>query len=367
MCAAEAMDVEPWPEDEPGAHQGGSGNMKIVDAQAETDPVAHGSTDALPGPGERGCGASQDLAASFAACRQLATRHYENFPVLSRLLPRSNEDDFAAIYAFCRHADDAADEQSDTSVALQDLRAMHEQVDLCCMTDRATGLVGPYFPALADVICRHSLPAQPFHDLLNAFTQDQVKKRYDTWEEVVAYCTRSANPVGRLVLLITGHGERSNIDHLFELSDCTCTALQLTNFWQDVSRDLIERNRIYIPAEAMADADLGEEQLKQMIVDRQADQRFRSMLGKLIGRTRHLFHRGRGLWPHVDRSILPTIQLFTQGGEHILRAIERQGFDVLKSRPSLSRSSRALLVGRAWVSAQWAGLFPQRRGEGQAR
>ncbi|MCC6907395.1 MAG: squalene synthase HpnC [Phycisphaerales bacterium] len=284
--------------------------------------------------------------ASFRACMELALSHYENFSVISRLLPREHERDFAAVYAFCRTADDAADERASKADSLAELAEMHRQVDRCA----AGGVVeGPYFPALAVVMSSHGVPAELFHRLLDAFERDQRQTRYETWEDLLTYCTGSADPVGRIVLLITGHGDRPQIDEMFRLSDCTCTALQLTNFWQDVVRDLLERHRIYIPAEMMREHGVSEAALQRMIERRQADESFRSLERTLAARTQPLFDEGKGLWPHLRPPVRPAIQLFTAGGESILRAIRRQRYDVIMRRPTLSRLGKAALAARAWI------------------
>lgn len=290
--------------------------------------------------------ASSAIADSFRACLDLAQSHYENFSVISRLLPRAHEQDFAAVYAFCRTADDAADERGDRAVSLAELAGMHRQVDRCAAGEPVDG---PYFPALSAVMRRHGVPAELFHCLLAAFERDQRQSRYETWEDLLTYCTGSADPVGRIVLLITGHGNHPEIEEMFHFSDATCTALQLTNFWQDVARDLIERDRIYIPGEIMRQHGVTEPDLRAMVEAKRASQSFREMEAALVSQTRPLFVRGRDLWPKVRRPVRPAIQLFTAGGEAILRAIERQRYDVLVRRPALTRWGKAALAARAWI------------------
>ncbi len=284
--------------------------------------------------------------ASFRACMELALSHYENFPVISRLLPREHERDFAAVYAFCRTADDAADERASKADSLAELGEMHRQVDRCAA---GQSVQGPYFPALATVMSRHGVPADLFHRLLDAFERDQRQSRYETWEDLITYCTGSADPVGRIVLLITGHGDRPEIEEMFRLSDCTCTALQLTNFWQDVVRDLLERDRVYIPAEMMSEHGVSESDLRLMIGRGRADASFCDLERALGARTQPLFDEGKRLWPYLHPSVRPAIQLFTAGGESILRAIQRQRYDVIMRRPTLSRMGKAMLAARAWI------------------
>lgn len=286
------------------------------------------------------------VADSFRACLDLALSHYENFSVISRLLPREHEADFAAVYAFCRTADDAADERGDKAVSLAELAGMHRQVDRCAAD---LPVDGPYFPALAAVMRRHHVPAELLHRLLAAFERDQRQSRYETWEDLLTYCTGSADPVGRIVLLITGHGNHPEIEEMFRFSDATCTALQLTNFWQDVARDLLDRDRIYIPEEMMRRHGLTEADLRSMVEAGRAGEAFLRLEADLVARTRPLFEHGRALWPRVKGSVRPAIQLFTAGGEAILRAIDRQRYDVLVRRPTLTRWGKASLAARAWI------------------
>lgn len=283
---------------------------------------------------------------SFRACLDLALNHYENFSVISRLLPREHEMDFAAVYAFCRTADDAADERGDKDISLTELAEMHRQVDRCAAGQPVDG---PYFPALSVVMQRHAVPAELFHRLLSAFERDQHQSRYETWDDLLTYCTGSADPVGRIVLLITGHGINPEIGEMFRLSDCTCTALQLANFWQDVVRDLLERDRIYLPQQIMREYGVTETAIRQMIEKQRADVGFAALEQDLLARTRPLFNEGKGLWPYLQPRIKPAIQLFTAGGEAILHAIERQRYDVVVRRPAISRWRKASLAARAWI------------------
>lgn len=289
---------------------------------------------------------ASSIADSFRACLDLALSHYENFSVISRLLPREHEADFAAVYAFCRTADDAADERGDPAISLAELAGMHRQVDRCAAGEPVDG---PYFPALAVVMRRHRVPAELFHRLLAAFERDQRQSRYETWEDLLTYCTGSADPVGRIVLLITGHGDHPELQEMFRLSDATCTALQLANFWQDVARDLLERNRIYIPGEVMRQHGVTEPELRKMVETKRTSESLRELEEDLLSRTRPLFVRGRDLWPKVKKEVRPAIQLFTAGGEAILRAIEGQRYDVLVRRPTLTRWGKAALAARAWI------------------
>jgi squalene synthase HpnC len=183
------------------------------------------------------------LEEAQAYTRRLATHHYENFNVVSWLLPRGLHQSFYNVYAYCRWADDLGDEIPDAARALAALDAWEEELRRCY----GGGATHPVFIALAETVCRHDIPQQPFADLLLAFRRDQTVKRHPDWASVLDYCVYSANPVGRLVLYVCGYRDPARQ----ELSDWTCTALQLANFWQDVARDL-DKGRIYIPLNRLA-------------------------------------------------------------------------------------------------------------------
>ncbi|MEE9212367.1 MAG: squalene synthase HpnC, partial [Phycisphaeraceae bacterium] len=185
-----------------------------------------------------------DYAQAADYTRRLARTHYENFTVVSWLLPRRFRDDFRHVYAFCRWADDLGDQTGDRQRSLDLLAWWRREID-ACYDGRPRH---PVFVALNRTIRRHDIPRKPFDDLVDAFVQDQTLTRYDTFEQVLDYCTRSANPVGRLVLYVCGYRDQRRQ----QLSDATCTALQLANFWQDVRRDILERDRVYVPAEVAA-------------------------------------------------------------------------------------------------------------------
>ena len=261
----------------------------------------------------------------------LATHHYENFHVVSLLLPRRLHQDFFNVYSFCRWADDLGDEIDDPKESLRllewwrgELRSMYQ--------GRATH---PVFVALAGTVERHSLPDTPFEDLIRAFIQDQTVTRYATWDDLFAYCRWSANPVGRLVLGLCGYSDEER----HRLSDATCTALQLANFWQDVTVDL-EKNRVYIPQEAMTRhgytmADLEASRMSPA---------FRELMRELVDVARRLFEEGLPLPGMVDRRLGLDIELFSRGGMLVLDKIEAQDYDVLSRRPAISKTERAWLL-----------------------
>jgi squalene synthase HpnC len=280
-----------------------------------------------------------DVAMAEERTRKLAHSHYENFSVVSFLLPKHLRQDFCNVYAFCRTADDLGDEVGDTARSLELLADFRRQLNEC-YAGNATSAI---FVALSNTIKRHQIPMTPFADLIDAFEQDQTVNRYDTFDQLRDYCRRSADPVGRLVLYMSGYRD----DQRQRLSDFTCTALQLTNFWQDVRRDVIERNRIYLPRESMDKFGVSEEQITQF----RFDENYRRLMEFEVKRTFDLFEQGRALLPMLAPHIRRHIALFAQGGMHILRAIQRHGYDTLTHRPKLSRWRKGALAARALFAA----------------
>ena len=269
--------------------------------------------------------------------RWLATHHYENFNVVSWLLPKELHQHFYNVYAYCRWADDLGDEIPDAQRALELLDWWEHELNACFQGNPSH----PVFIALRDTIVSKEIPKQPFADLLRAFRQDQTVKRYATWDSVLNYCVYSANPVGRLVLYLCGYRD----DERQRLSDATCTALQLANFWQDVARDL-EKGRIYIPLDAAAAHGLSEADL----VARRFDDRYVSLMKDLIARTRALFAQSMPLVKMVDTRLSVDLDMFSRGGLAVLDAIESAGYDTLHHRPSIGKGKQARLLGRALVT-----------------
>ncbi len=267
-------------------------------------------------------------------CKQLAESHYENFHVASWFLPKDLRPHFHAIYAYCRVSDDLGDEVGDSAQALALLDFWGRELDACY-----EGRVRhPVFVALAETIKECLIPKEPFADLLTAFRQDQTVTRYETMEDVLGYCRYSANPVGRLVLYVC---TEANEEH-FRLSDATCTALQLANFWQDVREDYA-RGRIYIPTKDMAFYHVGEEYIAEGIVTPE----FRRLMHCEVDYARSLFEEGLPLIGKVHRDLAIDLDLFTCGGLEVLRAIERRGYDVLSARPAISKGRKMALLARA--------------------
>lgn len=270
-------------------------------------------------------------AEAAAYTRWLATHHYENFHVVSLLLPKRLHQDFYNVYAFCRWADDLGDETGNAEESLQLLAWWRERLRALYQGEPPAH---PVFVALAETVERHQLPLQPFDDLIDAFLQDQTVNRYRDWDHVVDYCRRSANPVGRLVLMLCGYRDEER----FRLSDATCTALQLANFWQDVAVDL-EKGRIYIPQHLMALHGCPEQDL----LARRATPAFRRVLRDAVDYAQALFEQGLPLARMVDRRLALDIDLFGRGGMKVLEKIRALDYDVLTSRPAISKTERAML------------------------
>lgn len=267
----------------------------------------------------------------------LATHHYENFNVVSWLLPKNLHQHFYNLYAYCRWADDLGDEIPQRDRALELLDWWERELQ-DCYDGRPSH---PVFVALRETILAKDIPQLPFADLLKAFRQDQIMRRYSTWDSMIGYCVYSANPVGRLVLYLCGYRDEERQ----RLSDATCTALQLANFWQDVSRDL-EKGRIYIPLDLAAAHGVSEED----IVQRRFSDRYAALMKDLIARTRTLFAEGAPLSKMVDRRLSVDLEMFTRGGLAVLNAIESIGYDTLHRRPAISKFTQARLLGRALFS-----------------
>jgi squalene synthase HpnC len=274
------------------------------------------------------------LEEAQAWCKQLAESHYENFHVASWFLPQDLRPHFHSIYAYCRVADDLGDEVGDPEQALALLELWGRELDACY----EGSVRHPVFVALAKTIRDCSIPKEPFADLLTAFRQDQTVTRYQTMEDVLGYCRYSANPVGRLVLYACAEANEEN----FLLSDFTCSALQLANFWQDVRTDYT-KGRIYIPQKDMEFFQVSEE----YIADGIATPEFRRMLQLEVDYAHSLFAQGLPLIGKVNRDLALDLDLFSRGGMEILRAIERCDYDVLSARPAISKSRKLALLARA--------------------
>jgi squalene synthase HpnC len=281
--------------------------------------------DALLADTPAGCSVEE----AYARCEKLAKTHYENFTVGSWFLPRHTRKHFYALYAYCRSVDDLGDEYAgDKSEALDYWEQETEQ----CFRGTPSH---PFMIALQETIRAFDIPKEPFLKLVQANRMDQGVTRYPTFQDLEHYCHHSANPVGHLVLYISGYRDEERQ----RLSDYTCTALQLANFWQDIGRDYA-MGRIYIPLEDMSRFRYSEEDLEKGAVN----DAFRELMAFEVGRARDLFREGLKLVDTLDGRLKLDVALFSLGGIKVLDAIERQSYDVLSRRPALSRATKARLM-----------------------
>jgi squalene synthase HpnC len=303
-------------------------------------------------------------------CSRLAHSHYENFSVVTWFLPKHLHQHFYNVYAYCRISDDLGDEVGDAQQSLALLDAWEAELNATYLSlspqrlkpasfsnsagtpegvtlqsstpaQQMPGPRHPVFIALRETILEFDIPREPFANLLTAFRQDQTVTRYPTFDDLLGYCVNSANPVGHLVLYLCGYRDVERQ----QLSDYTCTALQLANFWQDVWVDYHTKGRIYLPLDSLAKFGVSESDIAQ----RRATPQFLETMRFEVARARDWFHMGLPLAGKVDKHLALDIELFSRGGLEILNAIEQQGYDVLKSRPAISKPRKLWLVARAAV------------------
>ena len=274
------------------------------------------------------------LAEARQYCRKLATNHYENFSVATWFLPKRLRQHFYNVYAYCRISDDLGDEVGDPRASLQLLDAWQQELEACY----AGSPKHPVFVALSETVQAFQIPKHEFSDLLTAFRQDQTVTRYKSFDDLLGYCKNSANPVGHLVLYLCGYKDSERQ----LLSDFTCTALQLANFWQDVSVDYA-KGRIYLPLEDLHRFAVSEDD----IAHQRNTSAFVEMMKFEVERAREWFRQGLPLIQKVSRELAVDIELFSRGGQEILNAIEAQGFAVLGRRPVISKPRKLALVARA--------------------
>jgi squalene synthase HpnC len=289
------------------------------------------------------------LAEAQAWCKTLATTHYENFHVATFFLPAALRPHFHSVYAFCRTSDDLGDEVADTATATRLLAEWRAMLHQCFARPDLSR--HPVFVALQPTIAECSLPIQPFDDLISAFEQDQVYTHHESLATLEHYSRYSANPVGRLVLLVSGY----NSEELMQLSDDICTGLQLANFYQDVVEDRA-RGRRYIPADAMQRFGVSDEQL----IDRRFDSNVRAMMQFLVADARDRLTRGQRITTLVSRDLASTLQLFVNGGNAILDAIAAQDYDTLRARPVVTKVAKLRLLGGALAGKLTSSLLPSR-------
>lgn len=297
--------------------------------------------------------ATGDLAAAQAYCRQVAARHYENFTVATRLVPRRLRQHLANVYAYARWSDDLADEAASPRAAASGLAEWRHGLEACF----AGQPCHPIYVALADTIRRTGLTIEPFSDLLSAFEEDQafdqaqVAVRYATRTALLDYCSRSADPVGRIVLALEGCRD----PQLIAMSDAICTGLQLVNFWQDVCRDR-RAGRVYLPAE-----DLERHGVEERDLDApQAAPRLKALVRDEVAWARSRFDTGAPLVDHAPAALRPAIRLFLAGGRALAAAIEGADYDTLRARPTVTRWTKLRLACNAWWEIQRMSLVGRR-------
>ena len=338
-------------------------------AGQETDPFLAAGWRALP-PEYAIPDRAPSLADAQQYCARLATSHYENFSVVTWFLPKHLHQHFYNVYAYCRVSDDLGDEVGNPQQSLALLDAWESELSATYLSLVEAPPVDvrrdveklrteaefagrnpiaprhPVFIALRETIRQFDIPRAPFADLLTAFRQDQTTLRYPTFDDVLGYCKNSANPVGHLVLYLCGYRDAERQ----QLSDHTCTALQIANFWQDVSRDY-DKGRIYLPLESLAKFGVSEDDIAQ----RRATPQFRQMLRFEVQRARDWFAKGLPLVAIVDKHLAIDIELFSRGGIAVLDAIARQSYDVLTHRPAISKPTKLWLLARALIGKLGSG------------
>lgn len=277
------------------------------------------------------------LEESLRYTRSLTREHYENFSVASLLVPKRLRQDYCNVYAYCRWADDLGDETGDPDLSLDLLRWWREQLAAMERGDP----YHPVFVGLKETAARHDLPRQDFEDLVRAFEQDQSKRDYASYDELLEYCRYSANPVGRLVLRINGYRDPD----LFELSDAICTALQLANHWQDVARDW-RIGRVYVPEDVMRENGSGRDALAADMARGAASPEFREAVRDLTERAHGLFVAGLPLADRLSGRLGVEIEMFAKAGMAVLAKIRSAGFDTISKRPVMTASDRAALLAR---------------------
>jgi len=296
----------------------------------------------LYGPDAKGSG-TLSLEEARTYCQRLTKQHYENFTVGGLVVPREARGDVANVYAYCRWADDLADETGDRGRSLELLEWWQQELGACYEGETRH----PVFMALRETIQRYEIPREPFADLNAAFRQDQAVTRYETFEDLLGYCRNSANPVGRIVLCLAGCHEGERIG----FSDSICTGLQLANFWQDVARDW-DMGRLYLPL-----ADCRKFGVEEGDIEAgSCSDGFRELLAFEVGRAEAFLQLGTPLIAKMPRPWRPSVALFVQGGMEILRAIRRQNYDVLSRRPTVSKWAKFRLIARCWWQVRRGGF-----------
>ncbi len=276
------------------------------------------------------------LEQAYQHCQSIAARHYENFPVASRLLPKKLRRPISVIYAFARNADDFADE-GELSKARRHQKLDDYSAKLSAI-ENAQAVDDPVFIALADVIRRHALPPALFHDLLNAFKMDVDKSRFANIDELLSYCRYSANPVGRLLLLLNGAATPENL----RCSDAICSALQLINFYQDLQQDYHEQGRIYLPLDEMQQFGVSEDHLQQA----RSDAAMQALMTQQFQRARALLQQGAPLGQRLPGRFGLELRMIIHGGARVLDKLRQHHGDVFR-RPRLGKTDMLAIMAKA--------------------
>ena len=275
-------------------------------------------------------------------CTQIAKSHYENFIISNWFTPPEIRQHIENIYAFCRYGDDLGDDAPfPPEKRLLLLEEWESDLKRAADEDWSGQPQHPILLAVQKTAKQHSIPLQPFIDLIHAFKMDQTKNRYQNWDELKEYCIHSADPVGHLFLYVYGHDDQT----MRNLADNTCTALQLANHWQDVERDL-EQDRIYIPLEDMERFGYTIE----MYQNKEVNEQWKALMKHEVDRAQNLFNEGRKLWPEVDPRLAVDLRMFTLGGEAVLRSIRKQKYDTFRKRPRVSKVKQVRLFISTWLS-----------------
>jgi squalene synthase HpnC len=290
---------------------------------------------------------SISLGEAEAYCAKLARTHYENFPLVSWLLPKKLHQHFYNVYAYCRWSDDLGDEVSGSERSLELLAWWREELAACYEGECRH----PVFIALEKTIREFEIPAEPFEDLLSAFEQDQVLMEYETFAELWDYCRRSADPVGRLVLYLCREHTPENV----AWSDSICTGLQLANFWQDVARDF-DIGRVYLPKEDRNRFGYTDEDLKARVTNAA----FLDLIRFEVDRAREFLEAGLPLVPNLPGRLQVDIELFARGGLKILERIEKIGYRVWETRPVVTKFDVAKLFCGCLLKSWKRRLMPKR-------
>jgi len=282
----------------------------------------------------------RELVEAQSYCTLIAKSHYENFVISNWFTPKEIKQHIENVYAFCRYGDDLGDDSPfPPNQRLLLLQEWQDDLQRAAENEWTGPAKHPIHIAIQHTAKEKNIPVEPFIKLIQAFKMDQSSNRCNDWAELKQYCVHSADPVGHMFLYVYGYDKQEMRD----LADNTCTALQLANHWQDISRDL-DQDRIYIPLDEMEQFGYTLEMYEQRVVNEQ----WRNLLSFQVERAQSLFDEGRKLWPHIDPRLAVDLEMFTKGGESILKSIRRQKFDTFKKRPRVSKFSQLQMILSTW-------------------